>query len=116
MNTRQFFNMIKQLARLVVLWAITGASMRVHAQAPASQPVSQLETSQNLVLPTGRSSLIQTPWPVTRVTVTDPKIADVQVLTPRQVLVLGKALGSTDMLMWGSDTQVWKASIDVQID
>jgi pilus assembly protein CpaC len=83
---------------------------------PAEQPSAAAETGQAIVLPVSRSTLVQSPWPVSKVTVTDPKIADVQVLSPRQVLVLGKAVGSTDVLMFGNENQVWRAAVDVQID
>ncbi len=65
----------------------------------------------------GTSTVVQAPWQVTRVSITQPGIADVQVLTPKQVLVTGNALGSTDLIMWGEqEDQVWHARITVQID
>lgn len=107
----------RHLLALAAVTAVAGLPLAASAQgAAATQPVAAAEAAQSIALPVSRSTLIQSPWPVSKVTVTDPKIADVQVLTPRQVLVLGKAIGSTDILIFGSDNQVWKAAIDVQID
>lgn len=64
----------------------------------------------------GRSSLVRAPWPATRVSVTDPEVADLQVLTPDQVLVMGKSVGSTDLIMWSEQEEVWRARIDVDVD
>ncbi|MGB2796526.1 MAG: type II and III secretion system protein family protein [Phycisphaerae bacterium] len=63
-----------------------------------------------------QSKLIEPPWPVKRVSVTDPEIADVQVLTPRKVLVFGKAVGSTDLILWSEEEDSWQARIDVEVD
>jgi pilus assembly protein CpaC len=107
------------LIGIALVAASIECSLAVFAQpadAAATQPAPAVEASKSINLAISRSTLIQSPWPVSRVTVTDPKIADVQVLTPRQVLVLGKAIGSTDVLIWGNDTQVWKASVEVNLD
>lgn len=106
------------LARLLLALAVSAATaLTAHAQtAPSDQPVAATEAPKALALPVSRSTLLNAPWPVSKVSVTDPKIADVQVLTPRQVLVLGKAVGSTDLLIFGNENQVWKTAIDVQID
>lgn len=64
----------------------------------------------------GKSRIVKTPWPVARVSITLPKIADVQVLTPRQVLVLGKSTGSTDLIMWSKTEQVRQLRVEVVAD
>jgi Flp pilus assembly secretin CpaC len=61
--------------------------------------------SDEIILVAGRSAVIKAPWPTVRVAVTDPKIADVQVLTPEQVLVQGLKVGSTDLILWSEDEQ-----------
>ncbi|MCK4602572.1 MAG: type II and III secretion system protein family protein, partial [Phycisphaerae bacterium] len=63
-----------------------------------------------------QSRIIRPPWPAKRVSVTDPKIADVQVLTPRQILLQGKELGSTDLIMWSEAEDIHKLKIRVEFD
>jgi len=64
----------------------------------------------------GKSRIIHSPWLVKQVAVADPKIVSVQVLTPRQILLQGTAAGSTDIIMWSAEDQLYKARVDVDID
>jgi len=103
-------------AAALLIWAVGGAGGTAWAQdaaTRASQPVGEI---QDIKIPVGRSTVIPTPWPVTRVSVTDPKIADVKVLTPSQVLVSGKAVGTTDVFMWNKDETMWVGRVQVDID
>ena len=63
-----------------------------------------------------QSLLVRPPWPVARLSVTQPDIADVKVISPEQILVMGKAVGSTDLLMWSQDEELRQARIVVQVD
>ncbi len=65
----------------------------------------------------GRSVVITAPWPTVRVAVTDPTVANVEVLTPEQVLVQGLKVGSTDIILWSEDEQqTWQQSVIVRLD
>ncbi len=62
----------------------------------------------------GSSVVVRTPWPAVRVAVTDPKIANVQVLTPNQVLLQGLKVGSSDFIIWSQDEKEikqWKVQV-----
>src|SRR5579862_495611 len=86
--------------------------------APPVGEVVQAQPAGDGVLPVfvGQSQIIKPPFPVARVSVTDPAVADVQVLTPDQLLVLGKKPGATDLVTWSQDEKVWRTRIDVGID
>lgn len=74
------------------------------------------ETEQITVI-VGRSTVVKPPWPAVRVAVTDPKIADVQVLTPDQVLLQGIKVGATDLILWSEDEkQIWQQTVLVSMD
>ena len=61
--------------------------------------------------------MIKAPWPTVRVAVTDPKIADVQILTSDQVLLQGLKVGSTDLILWGKDeSKIMQMTIHVTLD
>jgi pilus assembly protein CpaC len=65
----------------------------------------------------GESEIVDAQWPTVRVAVTDPKIADVKILTPNQILLQGTKVGSTDLILWGDgDNRVWQQKILVSID
>jgi pilus assembly protein CpaC len=74
--------------------------------------------TEPLVLIVGRSTVIRPPWSTVRVAVTDPTVAGVQVLTPRQVLVQGLSVGSTDLILWSEDEQQepWQQRVTVVLD
>ncbi|MCI0499669.1 MAG: type II and III secretion system protein family protein [Planctomycetales bacterium] len=64
-----------------------------------------------------QSQIMQTPWKVSRVAVTDPAVADVQVLTTNQVLIQGLTVGTTDILLWSEDeTHVLQKKVSVVMD
>ena len=70
-----------------------------------------------ITLIAGRSTVVRAPWPTVRVAVTDPKVADVQVLTPEQVLVQGLKVGSTDLILWSEDeSETWQRRVIVRLD
>lgn len=84
------------------------------AQAALGQPADKKAESVKVFV--GKSAVVESPWPAKRVAVTDPKIADVQVLTPRQVLLQGKKSGSTDLVMWSQDEQARTLQVSVTVD
>jgi len=94
---------------LMAIIFVSGLSNTVLAQAdPASEPITLIA---------GRSTIVRAPWATVRVAVTDPKVADVQVLTPEQVLVQGLKVGSTDLILWSEDQrQTWQRRVVVKLD
>jgi pilus assembly protein CpaC len=98
---------------------LAGLAAIVAAGAAAAQDAQLAERRLNeetLTVEVGRSVLVAPPWPVSRVSIIKPDVADVQVLTPRQVLVIGNQVGSTDLLLWSDDETVWRRRIDVVVD
>jgi len=81
----------------------------------SAQVVSGGEEQITIVV--GQSQVIKAPWPTVRVAVTDPKIADVQILTADQVLMQGLKIGSTDLIVWSKDeTRIMRMTIRVTLD
>ena len=73
-------------------------------------PLSQSAWAQNsdsdvvhVDLPVGRSYLIRSPSEITRVSVANPDIADVVVMSTHDVVVNGKGGGETDVVVWEGD-------------
>ena len=65
----------------------------------------------------GESTIVKAPWPTVRVAITDPTIANVEVLTPEQVLLQGIKVGSTDLIVWNEDeSQVQQWKVQVKLD
>ena len=62
----------------------------------------------------GKSQCIDCLVPISRVSVGDPDIADVVVISPKQILINAKAPGVTNVILWGSDDNCYK-TFDVHI-
>jgi pilus assembly protein CpaC len=86
------------------------------AAAPSVEPAKVASLSESLAVYVRQACVVNAPWPIKRVSITDPAIADVQVLSPRQVLVQGKQVGSTTLLLWSEDEKAQQMRIDVEID
>ncbi len=100
------------MARLLVA-ATTIAALLIMVSPAVG---AQVETTETISLYVRQSRVINAPWPVARMSVTDPEIADVQMLTPDRILVQSKAIGSTDLILWSKDEKTWEARIDVSVD
>lgn len=69
---------------------------------------------QKLTLTVGKSIIIGSSEPVKRVSLGSQEIVDAIVLTPRQISVIGKAPGVTNLTIWGPDEKV-SALLDIQV-
>lgn len=58
---------------------------------------------QNMQLTLGESQVLQLPQPVARVAVGHPGIADFILLGPKELYVLGKSPGMTNLVMWNAN-------------
>ena len=80
----------------------------------AANPTGVSGSPQNITFLVGESTILRPSWPTVRVAVTDPAIANVQVLTPDQVLLQGLKVGTTDLIIWSEDekqVQQWKLQV-----
>ncbi len=84
-------------------WA--GALMALCLVSPtqAAQGPATAATANRIVLTAGRSTVMTVEFDITRVALTDPEIADVTVVTPRELLIDGKAPGTISLFIWGAD-------------
>ena len=96
--------------------ALTGSAASAQEQANGQEASAAPASEQVMELTLGQSELVTPPWPVKRVSVTDPNIADVQVLSPRRIQVVGKSSGITEVMMWSEDEELWQAKVQVGED
>jgi pilus assembly protein CpaC len=64
----------------------------------------------------GQSALLLQPTPVARVSIGDPRIADAVVVSPREVLVNGIALGTTTLIIWDQQNLRRVYTVEVSVD
>ncbi len=68
------------------------------AAAPESSMPSEIGPAMSLVV--GKSTLIRLADPIERISVGNPAIADVTMINSRELYLLGKTFGSTNVMMW----------------
>ena len=86
----------------IVAWAV-GPVFLLGALATPRVVHTQEPAVVLLDLPIGRSRPITTPQAIRQVSVANPEIADVIVITERELVISAKALGSTDAIVWQQD-------------
>jgi len=92
-----------------------GIPPQVEHPAEASLPSRAEPTgAAPLRVMVGKSLLINTSERLKRVSVTDPAVADLEVVTPTQILVHGRAAGEVSLLIW--DELERSRSFDLRVD
>ncbi len=77
-------------------------------------PVTEIGPHVDAIL--GKSTLIRLPAPVIRISVGNPSVADVVLINPREVYLLGKSIGSTNVILWGKSGQATIVDVAVAMD
>jgi pilus assembly protein CpaC len=98
---------------VAILLLICGLSA---AQETGTQQTSPQEGPAPLRVMVGKSLLINTTDRLKRVSVTDPEIADPQVITPTQVLVHGRSPGEVSLLIWDENERARSFDLRVDVD
>ena len=98
---------------------VLGACMLSSAALQAAEPaplVSAMPTANvsNIQVPIFKSRVLATRAPVKKVSVGNPDIADILVTSPTQLYLLGRSLGSTNVLLWDSRNRLID-SLDVEV-
>ncbi|MBX6421471.1 MAG: type II and III secretion system protein family protein [Nevskia sp.] len=76
---------------------------------------AQPAPNEVLTVAVGSQRLLRQDQPVHRVAVGDPKIADVTVISPRELLLEGKALGTTSLIVWPRGKNAAPAQYRVEV-
>ncbi|HET8625596.1 MAG TPA: pilus assembly protein N-terminal domain-containing protein [Gemmatimonadales bacterium] len=80
----------------------------------AQRVVSQAE--RVISVSRGASALFISPVPLQRFSVGDPGIAEVTIVSPTEVVINGRSLGSTTLLIWDNSADVKVYSVEVTAD
>lgn len=101
--------------------AATAATAAI-ATTPSGLPgtaagnASSVQMAQQIDLAEGKSTLMHLPYPAARLAVGDARVADVILINPSEVYMLGKATGTTNLILWNKANQATIIDISVGID
>jgi pilus assembly protein CpaC len=95
------------------LWALLGVlCLGAATAAPAQEPADQVVhagRNTNIVVPIYKSRVVELPSPAKRVSIGNPDVADVLILKSSELYILGKDLGTTNVLLWDRDDNLVSA-------
>ncbi|GBG13151.1 pilus assembly protein CpaC [Novimethylophilus kurashikiensis] len=86
-----------------------------YAQAEAAD-ANTVELAPQVNATLGKSTLLRLPAPAARVSVGDKEVADVILINPKEIYLLGKKLGATNLIVWGKGGQSTIVDILVGMD
>ncbi len=95
------------------VWMVVSPSFLLAAD------ISQLNkegSRAGIQLSLGKSRLYQYTEPITRISVADATIADVMVVSPLQIYLVGKKVGSTNVFIWHKDEKLSSLDVTVGVD
>jgi pilus assembly protein CpaC len=114
-SSGSFFQLSTGLALALPLLAGSAAGLDGASEPPLAAPAGSAERTQ-VAVAVGRVQPFDTPWSIAGVSLTDPKIADVDVLTSRLLVLTGRSAGVTDVLIWNDEGESHTLSVEVHED
>jgi pilus assembly protein CpaC len=81
----------------------TGLAVLLQASVVAQVPAQGESEFPRVSLTTGRSTVMTTDFDITRIAITNPVVADANVVQPREILIDGKAPGTISLIVWGAN-------------
>ena len=99
----------------------TARGSRAAARPKATPPQSEsragrTEMAPQMSLAEGKSTLMRLPFAASRMSVGDPRIADVILLNPSEVYLLGRSVGTTNLILWNKNNDATIIDLAVGID
>jgi pilus assembly protein CpaC len=90
---------------------------RVPVMVAKGEPSTGTVTlAPQVALSEGKSTVMRLPFPATRLSVGNAKVADVILLNPSEVYMLGKAVGTTNLILWNKANDATIIDIAVSLD
>lgn len=99
---------------LVLLGACLMLSPLSAAEPGETVSVMAADNIGNIEVPIYKSRVLSTRTAVKRISVGNPEIADILITSPRQLYLLGRSLGSTNVLLWDGNNKLID-SIDLEV-
>lgn len=114
-----------QIAALLAVLGFSAAHAAAPAKATDAKPMAPAaaqtapqptDIAPPMQLTVGKSTLLRTPQDVSRISVGNPETADVVLLNAREVYLLGKRTGSTNVFLWSKGGRTTVIDVSVGAD
>ncbi len=99
-------------------WLMPGGATSAQDSPLLQATVREIQEVQEWIhVPVNKSVLIETNLPATRQQTLSPEIAQIQSISPTQVLVTGQSFGRTQVIIWsGEQRKVFNVSVELELD
>lgn len=92
------------------------APQQPRIQQPRMPATGNVDMAPQVFLAEGKSMLMRLPYPASRLSVGDASVADVILLNPSELYMLGKSVGSTNLMLWNRNNDATIIDIAVSLD
>ncbi|WP_207062071.1 type II and III secretion system protein family protein [Motiliproteus sp. SC1-56] len=99
---------------LCLLWSLLAFPPLILAQQPSAASASFNGDTREINVPIYKSRIINLDSPVAKVSVGNPEVADLLIMRAQQLYLLGKGLGTTNVLLWDKNNRL-VSSLDVEV-
>ncbi len=82
------------------------ANAETRPGAGAMESIAQDQATRTIRVAVNKSQVLEFGYPVSVVSIGNPDVADVVVMRARQIYVLGRSLGTTNVVLWDDDNRV----------
>ncbi len=101
----------------LVFAAVTAMSWNALAQNVETRPPLRQGVTESMMVPVYKSGVMRLDEPAARISVGNPDVADILILRSTQLYVLGKDLGTTNVILWDrSDNLIGTVLVEVTHD
>lgn len=102
------------LAATLALPVAGHAATKAPVKADAVVEPTQIGPEMDLVI--GKSTLMRLPAPIERISVGNPAVADVTLISPHELYLLGKMVGATNVILWRKGGTATIIDVAVNVD
>jgi len=88
---------------ILTFWILAPAAM---AESESTDSILAARSAEKLIVPLFQSKAVNLSEPAARVSVGSPDIADILILRSTQIYVIGKDLGTTNVLLWDKNDRL----------
>ncbi|SDH42362.1 type II and III secretion system protein family protein [Nitrosomonas sp. Nm132] len=119
MKSQQLPDFTTMLFWMIIGWVIsvsTVLAQTVAAIPPHLKAADMAEMASSMDVTLGKSTLLRLPSPISRISVGNPGVADVTLINPSEVYILGKMIGTTNIILWSRSGQTRVVDVTVLMD
>lgn len=119
MKSQQPSDLATILFGMIAAWTISISAALAHnvASIPASLTAAEMpEMASHMDVTLGKSTLLRLPSPIARISVGNPGVADVTLINPSEVYILGKMIGTTNIILWSRSGHTRVVDVTVLMD